>query len=202
MAMDLVGSEAVTVSWELPSAVDGFSVGALAAHLYSAIRLLEFALEKPEPSSARVSDVAEFYSLNRVEDRSGLQDTFHVDIRADAAKRSERGPKALAEQFEALVGRLRGVLAEQPMTRLVPVWRIEGGATQLSDYLLTRIVELVVHADDMAASVDMTTELPHDASSAVFAVFVELARARFGDIAVLRAFARRERGDAEVLRVL
>jgi hypothetical protein len=31
------------------------------------------------------------------------------------------------------------------------VWRIEGGATHLSDYLVTRVVELVVHADDQSA---------------------------------------------------
>jgi hypothetical protein len=33
-------------------------------------------------------------------------------------------------------------------------------------------------------------------------VFVDLARARSGDIAVLRAFSRQERADPEVLRVL
>ncbi len=88
------------------------------------------------------------------------------------------------------------------MTRLVPVWRIENGSTHLADYLHTRIVELLVHTDDLATSVDVRAVPPRDAATAAFLVFIELARSRFGDVAVLRAFARRERGDAETLRVL
>jgi hypothetical protein len=149
-----------------------------------------------------VARLADFYGLNRVDDRAVLQDSFHSAIRADAAKRAEQGAAALAARFEALVSRLRSTLAVQPMTRLVPVWRIEGGATRLSEYLLTRIVELVVHADDLAVSVGMEVYIPPDAAAEAFAVFLELARARWGDVGVLRAFARRERGDPEVLRVL
>lgn len=87
------------------------------------------------------------------------------------------------------------------LTRLVPVWRIEGGATYLSDYLRTRVVELAVHADDLAASVDTDIVVPENVASVTCAVFLDLARARSGDVAVMRTFARRERGDPEVLRV-
>ncbi len=202
LASGLVGSESVAVAWEMDSVVEGFTVGALAAHLYMAIRLFEAALEKPEPSSDRIGGIADFYSLNRVDERSDLVDSVHAGIRASAADRARQGPVALAEQFDALVERLRSVLDDQLVTRLVPVWRIEGGATHLSDYLATRIVELVVHADDLASSVGMEIDIPEEAASAAFGVFLELARARSGDVAVVRAFARRERGDAEVLRVL
>lgn len=82
------------------------------------------------------------------------------------------------------------------------MWRIEGGSTTLDDYLLTRVVELLVHADDLAVSVGQEIDLPGDASSVAFGVFVDLARARSGDLAVLRAFTRKERGDPDVLRVL
>jgi uncharacterized protein (TIGR03083 family) len=203
LALRVVGSDPVSDGWELESALEGFTVGGLATHMYSALRTFESALDQPEPSAPSVvAGIADFYGLNRVDDRAVLQDSFHSAIRADAAKRAEQGAAALAGRFDALVSRLRSSLAGQPMTRLVPVWRIEGGATQLSDYLLTRIVELVVHADDLAVSVGMELDVPPDAAAVAFAVFLQLARARSGDVAVLRAFSRQERGECEVLRVL
>jgi hypothetical protein len=48
----------------------------------------------------------------------------------------------------------------------------------------------------------MEIDIPEEAAAVALAAFVELARARSGDNAVLRAFARRERADPEVLRVL
>jgi uncharacterized protein (TIGR03083 family) len=203
LALDVVRSRRVASGWERESAVEGFTVGALAAHVYSAIRRFEAALEEPEPVSPEVvGDIASFYGLNRIEHRGQLRDSFHIAIREDAAKRANQGPDALAQRFEAMVGRLRTRLAAEPMNRLVPVWRIEGGATELANYLQTRVVELVVHTDDLAASVGMELDLPPEAACAAFAVFVELARARSGDVAVLRAFARRERAASDVLRVL
>ena len=201
MALEVVGSEAVADGWASESALEGFAVGALAAHLYSAIRLFESALEKPEATYPRVESLAGFYGLNRVDNPAELQDEFNVAIRAHAAQLAEQGPAVLAGKFEALVTRLGPALAGLPMTRLVPVWRIEGGATNLSDYLRTRVVELAVHADDLAVSVGTDIVMPENVAAVTFAVFLELARARSGDVAVMRTFARRERGDPEVLRV-
>lgn len=202
LALGVVRSDAVAGAWDRPSALDGFTVGALASHLYSAIRLFESALAKPEAPDLRLATYTDFYSLNRVAEPSDLEDPFQVAIRDDATRRSAAGAAVLAEKFSDLIARLRQVLEPMPLDRPVPVWRIEGGATSLTDYLLTRIVELLVHADDLAVSVGVDIDLPPHASSAAFDVFVELARARFGDRAVLRAFTRKERGDPEVLRVL
>jgi uncharacterized protein (TIGR03083 family) len=203
LAIGVVGSAPVAERWEDDSALEGLTVGALAAHLYAAIRRLEPALAQPEPEAPLVvAGITEFYGPNRIDDRSQLDDAFHVAIRAEAAQRAGKGAGALAASFEALVARLRASLSGQTATRLVPVLRIEGGAALLSDYLLTRVVELVVHADDLAASVGMEIDPPPEAASSAFGVFVDLARARSGDVAVLRAFSRRERADPEVLRVL
>jgi hypothetical protein len=169
--------------------------------LYAAIRLFESALEKPEATYPRVGNLASFYGLNRVDGPAQLQDEFNVAIRTHAAHLAEQGPAALTDKFEALVTRLGPALAGLPMTRLVPVWRIEGGATSLSDYLRTRVVELAVHADDLAFSLGTDIVMPERVASVTFAAFLDLARARSGDAAVMRAFARRERGDPEVLRV-
>ncbi|HEY1988981.1 MAG TPA: maleylpyruvate isomerase N-terminal domain-containing protein [Acidimicrobiales bacterium] len=201
LALEVVGSDAVAEGWASESALEGFSVGGLAAHLYSAIRLFESALEKPEATYPRVENLTSFYGLNRVANRAQLQDEFNQTIRTHAAHLAEQGSAVLADKFEALVTRLGPALAGLPMTRLVPVWRIEGAATHLSDYLRTRVVELAVHADDLAISVDTDIAMPEIVASVTFAVFLDLARARSGDVAVMRTFARRERGDPEVLRV-
>ncbi len=202
VALAVVASELVASNWEAPSALEGLSVGGIVAHLYSAVRLFENALRKPEPVDAEVSGFREFYSLNRMDDGEDFEDPFQVAIRSDATRRADEGPAALAARFSDLVARLRDELAELPLDRLVPVWRIEGGATTLDDYLRTRIVELLVHADDLAASVGIELALPPMAASAALLACLELARARVGDLAVLRAFTRRERAEPDVLRVL
>ena len=86
--------------------------------------------------------------------------------------------------------------------RLVSVLNVRNGATTLEEYLRTRVVELAVHGDDLAVSVGLRYEVPPVAADVVLGVCLELARARSGDLAVLRAFVRRERADADVLRVL
>jgi uncharacterized protein (TIGR03083 family) len=203
LALAVVSSDPVAERWEADSALDGLTVGALAAHLYAATRRLEKALAQREPEApGMVAGIADFYGPNRIDDTTQLDDAFHVAIRAEAAERAGRGAGALVEAFEALVGRLKISLADQRSTRLVPVLRIEGGAASLSEYLRTRVVELLVHTDDLAASVGTEIDPPADAASAAFGVFLDLARARAGDVAVLRAFSRRERADPETLRVL
>ena len=72
----------------------------------------------------------------------------------------------------------------------------------MDDYLVTRVVEIVVHTDDLSASVSIPT--PHfDASTVNLAIdcLMDVARLRHGDMAVLRALARRERDQVEALRV-
>jgi len=73
----------------------------------------------------------------------------------------------------------------------------------LDDYLPTRIVEIVVHADDLAVSVGAPpVPFPADVVDVVVDVLVRTARVTHGDLAVVRALSRRERDAADALRVL
>ena len=73
----------------------------------------------------------------------------------------------------------------------------------LDDYLVTRLIELVVHGDDLAASLAVTPPpLNAPATGLVIATLVEVARIRHGDPAVLRALTRRERDVVGALRVI
>lgn len=72
----------------------------------------------------------------------------------------------------------------------------------LDGYLQTRCVELAVHLEDLALSVNSPVRAPEGAVALAVDVLVAAARARHGDQAVLNALTRRERDAEEALRVL
>lgn len=201
MTLGLIRTAQVADTWDAEGAVDQFTVGGLVAHVYAAIRLLERSLDQPQDNYERVIGLADFYLLNRLDRPSDIHQEFHTAIREHAHTLAQQGPANLSSKFAAMVERLGPKLADQPLTLPVPVWRIQRGATSLRDYLLTRIIELAVHSDDLAASVAIGLVIPEQVASAAFAVCVDLARARCGDLEVLRAFTRRERSSQEILRV-
>jgi hypothetical protein len=74
---------------------------------------------------------------------------------------------------------------------------------ELGEYLVTRVIELVVHGDDIAASVGIELpESPSLATSVVISTVVYGARRVHGDRGVLRALTRRERAPRSVFPVL
>jgi hypothetical protein len=72
---------------------------------------------------------------------------------------------------------------------------------RFSDWLPTRVMELVVHGDDLAASVGIDAPPPSEAAAVTIDLMVALARAVHGDLAVVRALARRERASRPVFPV-
>ena len=73
----------------------------------------------------------------------------------------------------------------------------------LDEYLKTRLVELTVHMDDLAFSLDLPTPVyPEAAYTVVIDTLVSVATLRSGPLIVLRALSRGERQAPDVLRVL
>jgi hypothetical protein len=65
--------------------------------------------------------------------------------------------------------------------------------------LLTRLMELAVHSDDLAASVGLPTpELPPSAMEFVLGLLTQLSVRRHGATAVLRTLSRAERAPATI----
>lgn len=201
----VVESPEVWSSWTEQSVLPGYTVGGLVAHLLTATERTAVVLEAPEPSAAdiRVVGLADFYGPNRVDDPTQLGTGLHAFLLRDGARRANEGPGAMASAFRALPARLRPLLDAVVPTRLVPVVQVPGGATSLDEYLVTRLIELVVHTDDLTTSVDIPPlDLPPAALRVVLGAFVDLAVARVGGLEVIRAFTRRERAAPDVLRVL
>ncbi len=201
-AVAVVRSSEVAAAWEAPSALAGYRVGELAAHSLLATARLEVVLGEDPPASGTVVDLPGFYGSNRVDDPSDTEAGHHPFIRAMAADAAGRGATAVADELLAVLDRLRPTLADEDPARLVPVLNVRDGATPLLDYLRTRVVELVVHGDDLAVSVGLPYEAPAAAVDVTLGVCLELSRARSGDLAVVRAFVRGERAGPDVLRVL
>ena len=197
-AVQLLERPELTERWQQDSVLPQFAVAALAGHLLRGMTTVEQYLDGPEPNGAGISADRYFHTVIRSAD---IDDPAHQAIRGRGAEAAAGGPAALASEARAALGRLSPRLAEMHAGRRL---RVAGGLVMtLDEYLRTRVVELVVHADDLAASLGVELAPPQPATCTIaIDVLVGVARIRHGDMAVLRALARRERDPVQALRVL
>lgn len=193
----------VETSWGQPSALAHYTVGGVAAHAVHGVVWLEQVLKDAEPHGLRRVAVGEFFGLNRVEGAAG-NDPFAESLRSAAEAFAQTGPILVTAACTAARDELVSLLSSASPTRAIPVIRVAGGQVPLCEYLRTRVLEVVVHGDDVASSVaGLHVPDPPTAAAAVsLEVCLELARSRVGDLASLRAFARAERALPDALRVL
>jgi hypothetical protein len=197
-AVRLLERPELTERWQQDSVLAQFAVAALAGHLLRGMTTVEQYLDGPEPDGAGISAARYFHTVIRSAD---IDDAAHQAIRGRGAEAAAGGPAALASEARAALGRLSPRLAEMDAGRRLRV--ASGLVMTLDEYLRTRVVELVVHADDLAASLGVELAPPQPATCAIaIDVLVGVARIRHGDMAVLRALARRERDQVQALRVL
>jgi hypothetical protein len=70
----------------------------------------------------------------------------------------------------------------------------QGWSLRRDDFLLTRMLEIVVHADDLAISLDIPTpEFPAEVFTPVRDLLMSLAVKRHGQSAVISALTRSDR---------
>jgi hypothetical protein len=188
-------------AWPNPSALAGYTVGGIVGHVNVAVGWLEPLLVVAVPADARPIRPGRYYTGMKLVPSAAEQHPMHDVIREMSENTAARGHEANLTQFRALIERLRAALAGQPDDRLLDLRPIVPAYVRLDDFVKTRIVELVVHADDLAASVRTAAPLPEAAATAAIDALVATARAAHGDIAVLRALARRERSDGGVFPV-
>lgn len=149
LAVALVGHPAVARSWVEDSVLAGYRVGGLAAHLVRSIETIRHYAEADQPApDAVLVDAAGYYAAV-LDDHHPLTSAFHAQVRARGESRVDAGHDALtAAAAAALVW-----LEAQQFDLDRPVSVLDGTAIRLGDYLDTRLVELVIHSDDLAVSV-------------------------------------------------
>ena len=199
----VLGRSEIADAWAEPSAVTQYTVGGVAAHAVHSVLWLEQLLRDSEPVGLRRVTISEFFGRNRVE-VSEESDAFSASLRAAAEAFALTGAPVVIAACTGSRDELVGLLGAASADRAVPVVRVAGGQVSLQEYLRTRVLEVVVHADDVACSVPglLVPDPPRDAVEISLGVCLEMARVRGGDLGVLRAFTRVERAEPDALRVL
>jgi len=190
-AVAVLGNPEVGAAWEKPSALAEMTVGGLAGHLAWQIFSVSAALEQPGSTGATVPLLEHYARVAWI--NAPLDAEINIGIRvsgeeiASEGARSvhERARRAFDEQQVPLAGRAPDQVVLLPWT---------GWALSLNDFLLTRTMELTVHADDLAVSVGFASpEFPDAVFDPVLILLARLAVRRHGQSALLRALARAER---------
>jgi hypothetical protein len=198
VAADLLAAPEVEAAWERPSALPEFSVRGLAGHLLRATGSVAAYLDRPEPDGDPVS-AAEYY-VQAVEEPD-IHSDVHRAIRQRGEEEAAGGYEAVRDRSYALLDELGARLESEPADRKVRAYK--DLVLRIDDYLVTRLIELVVHVDDLAVSAGVPPPgLPPEATGVAITTLVEVAQLKHGDLAVLRALARRERDQVGALRVL
>ncbi|MEU6248970.1 maleylpyruvate isomerase N-terminal domain-containing protein [Glycomyces sp. NPDC047010] len=195
-AAGLLAHRAVADHWTEPSALDGFTVGGLAAHLAAQITSGAAAVDA-DPAGKPLIGLFERY------DQAGwlaadIDNEDNTAIRTAGEETGAAGPDAVIAAAATALGRLDQALPGLPGDAPSgdPRWPY---ATTLDDFLVTRLMELVVHADDLAYSVGVDTpEFDQDAFDTATWVLARLAARRHGRPALIRALARSERAPGSI----
>jgi len=195
-AAHLLAAPEVAARWEEPSALAEMSVRALAGHLAGQVFFIPAVLAEPVPVEEPIT-LHEYYA--RVSWIGSELDTpFNRSIRSGGAQDAADGPAALAARVATCVRQLRATLAAAPAR---PVRRPSWGpwSISLDDFVTSRMLELVIHTDDLAHSVDLATpEFPPQAVETVVDILSRIALRRHGATHLLRALSRSERAPASI----
>jgi uncharacterized protein (TIGR03083 family) len=198
-AADLLREPAVAAAWGEPSALPEFSVGGLAAHLAYQILVVPPILAGPPAGEETVSLLDHYGRVRWI--GAALDDEFNVRIRQGGERDAAEGPAALVARVDAAVKEVADGLAAAPEVPVrIPLWG--PWSLLLEDMLITRMMELAVHSDDLAVSVGIETPtLPRGAIDSVVDLLSRLAVRRHGPTAVLRALSRAERAPDSIAAI-
>ncbi|MFC5831230.1 maleylpyruvate isomerase N-terminal domain-containing protein [Nonomuraea insulae] len=195
-AVTLLRDPAVSGSWDKPSALMEFSVAGLAGHVaHQLVRVGDVLV--PHGEVQEPIPLIEHFSRSPWV-QAGLEHESNLSVRRGGEAAAAAGPAVLVERAQALLEMQSAALAAEPADRVVHLpW--SGWSLRLDDFLLTRLVELVVHSDDLAASVGVETpELPASVIEPVVELLARLAVHRHGPTAVIRTLSRAERAPATI----
>ncbi|NEC06782.1 maleylpyruvate isomerase family mycothiol-dependent enzyme [Streptomyces sp. SID7909] len=147
--------------WSLPTRCTPWTVRDLVGHVCVVIDWLPGMLDAPAPGAATVA-AADYY---RPDDRfSPRTNTARIALAQDRAAEPVDGA-AFAEDFAATWQRVERLCRVQPSSRAVRTRH--GDAMLLSEFLLTRVVEVAVHGLDLADALGREPWLTPSAGDAV-----------------------------------
>lgn len=197
VAIDLADRTEVRDAWERDSACTGMTVGGLTCHLLAQAGHVASGLRAPAPPGAPVIGLHEHYAKASwvAASRSGKTDPGQDEKDNTAAA---AGHEAVVAQARATLAEVPGLLARPRHPDVIHIpW--QGWSLPTADFVTTRLMEMVVHGDDLAASVGLPTPEHEPAVVApVLALLTEVSLRRHGQVALVRALSRPQRSHGDV----
>src|SRR2546423_8549059 len=117
---------------EAPSRIDGWTVADLVAHIALTVRVVQYWLDQPAPDQADV-DLAEW--------------TARTATVADEIAKYTRAVRQAGTSLQEVVESAEKAIASTDDDRVVRT--VVAGGMRFADMLTTRLIEAVVHADDL-----------------------------------------------------
>lgn len=195
-AAALIERDEVADQWDEPSALAGMTVGALCAHLVRAAGSLLAYLDRTDPAARPngplLTPVTYFHAA--------IDSPIHERIKEVSASEATVGAGDVAARCAEVSVSMRRRLADEPTDRLVAA--LGGRMLSLDDFCRTRLIEVLLHLDDVAVSVGLPRPETDPAGPAiVIDILIDIARIQHGDWPMLHALARHERHTADVFPV-
>lgn len=196
IALDLMRHEQVAKNWDAPSALPEFGVSGLVGHIgYQALPLPGM-ISAPLGDEPVVSLMEHYARANWTQLDVGSE--FHTRIRAGGEKLAAEGQGTLCDRFEQTLADLEKTLPGQENRGVrMPHWG--PWAVPLDEYLVSRLMEFVVHSDDLAVSVGLDTpEFPRHVNETVIDLLTRMSLNRHRAVDVVRALSRKERAPQDI----
>lgn len=195
-AVTLLREPAVAAAWDQPSALPHWLVSGLAGHLARQVTTVPMVLGRPAGDQPPITLLDHYARVSWLGNEP--EHEANVAIRRDSDQAAADGPAVLAARAATALEALRRTLPAEPADRVVYLpwgpWPL-----LLDDFLVTRMMEIAVHGDDLACSTGVPpAELPPGVTGPVLALLSELAVRRHGFPAVLRALSRAERAPSTI----
>lgn len=184
---EAIADPAVAAAWDRPSVLEDQLVSGLAGHVARGVWAVGEYLEAgPAQGPVAFGSAGEYFTA--FVDNASTDD--HRAIRDRGAAVAAVGRDELIRRLEDWLVVLGPRLRSLEVDHLVAV--LSGKVMRLEDYLTTRIVEQVVHLDDLARSIGRGPwSLPTGAQALAIAVGTDIAARRRGSDAVIRSLYRK-----------
>lgn len=191
----LVARPEVAAAWGQESTCAGMTVGGLTWHLVGQPQRVVTLLDASQPEAGEAIPLLEHYA-RAAWVREDLEGDTNRAIRDSSEEQAAAGHDAAVAALAEAGAQLPSVLAEASPVTFIP-WQNWSLATD--DFLVTRLMEMVVHSDDLAASVGVDTpEFGESVLDPVLRLLTALALSRHGQDALVRALTRPQRAPATI----
>jgi uncharacterized protein (TIGR03083 family) len=200
--VSLLDTDRLQSRWNEPSALASYSIGELVAHVALAMeRAHGFLTTQSSPDMEPVG-LGGYYGELKIEASDEEGSFVHAILKSLAETEAARPCADVVAKATHIIAEITLILADAEPSRILDLQPLPQGAMATGDYVATRVVELVIHGMDLAASLDESFALPPPAADVVIELLVTTARFQHGDLAVLCALARSERAVESVFPVL